>query len=91
MHTPGDDGPAPDAPDSRVEVYVTTDTSAAPHKADESQALRDVRRARTPMATGSTSPRRNGKRSSSGSRTASSTSMSQATCPDAATALSWAR
>jgi len=50
MHTPGDDalpvntGPAdtgpldPDAVDSdesRVEVYVTTDTSVAPHKADE--------------------------------------------------------
>ena len=31
MHTPGDD--APDAEDSRVEVYVTTDTSVAPHKA----------------------------------------------------------
>ena len=40
MHTPGDDaGPieaaAADSEESRVEVYVTTDTSAAPHKADE--------------------------------------------------------
>ena len=45
MHTPGDDavpvdvGPADasavDSEESRVEVYVTTDTSAAPHKADE--------------------------------------------------------
>ena len=40
MHTPGDDaGPtdagAADAEESRVEVYVTTDTSAAPHKAGE--------------------------------------------------------
>ena len=45
MHTPGDDAVAVDmAPadasvvdseESRVEVYVTTDTSAAPHKADE--------------------------------------------------------
>jgi hypothetical protein len=50
MHTPGDDavpintGPtdtraldagAVDSEESRVEVYVTTDTSAAPHKADE--------------------------------------------------------
>jgi len=40
MHTPGDDavpveaGTA-DSEESRVEVYVTTDTSAAPHKADE--------------------------------------------------------
>ena len=43
MHTPGDDAPlvregiigggADD--ESRVEVYVTTDTSAAPHKAGE--------------------------------------------------------
>jgi hypothetical protein len=31
MHTPGDD----DTEESRVEVYITTDTSAAPHKADE--------------------------------------------------------
>ena len=37
MHTPGDAGPAPDAPDSRVEVYVTTDTSAAPHKSGETK------------------------------------------------------
>jgi len=43
MHTPGDDeAPAGGNPvgepaddESRVEVYVTTDTSAAPHKADE--------------------------------------------------------
>ena len=42
MHTPGDDAvpidAAPidvDSEGSRVEVYVTTDTSAAPHKADE--------------------------------------------------------
>jgi len=50
MHTPGDDalpvntgsadaGPldasAIDSEESRVEVYVTSDTSAAPHKADE--------------------------------------------------------
>ena len=39
MHTPGDDAapviPAADSEESRVEVYVTTDTSAAPHKADE--------------------------------------------------------
>jgi len=50
MHTPGDDagptdagptdaGPtdagAADSEESRVEVYVTTDTSAAPHKAGE--------------------------------------------------------
>jgi len=37
MHTPGDDASAFDAEDSRVEVYVTTDTSAAPHKADEAK------------------------------------------------------
>jgi hypothetical protein len=40
MHTPGDDAAqvdavAVDSDESRVEVYVTTDTSAAPHKADE--------------------------------------------------------
>jgi len=40
MHTPGDDATpvdavAVDSDESRVEVYVTTDTSAAPHKADE--------------------------------------------------------
>ena len=39
MHTPGDDAAPIDtgavAEESRVEVYVTTDTSAAPHKADE--------------------------------------------------------
>ena len=39
MHTPGDDAapeiPGADSEESRVEVYVTTDTSAAPHKADE--------------------------------------------------------
>jgi len=36
MHTPGGDaaGAAADG-DSRVEVYITTDTSGAPHKADE--------------------------------------------------------
>jgi Domain of unknown function (DUF397) len=32
MHTPGDDASAPAQP-RRVEVYVTTDTSAAPLKA----------------------------------------------------------
>jgi hypothetical protein len=36
MHTPGDDA-AVDTGESRVEVYVTTDTSAAPHKADEAR------------------------------------------------------
>jgi hypothetical protein len=35
MHTPGDDAAPFDAEESRVEVYVTTDTSGAPHKADE--------------------------------------------------------
>ncbi len=40
MHTPGDDtvpidADAVDSDESRVEVYVTTDTSAAPHKGDE--------------------------------------------------------
>ena len=44
MHTPGDDAPpvregiiggGAAADESRVEVYVTTDTSAAPHKAGE--------------------------------------------------------
>jgi len=45
MHTPGDDAvafdmtpadaSAVDSEESRVEVYVTNDTSAAPHKADE--------------------------------------------------------
>ena len=45
MHTPGDDtvavdmapadASAVDSEESRVEVYVTTDTSPAPHKADE--------------------------------------------------------
>ena len=40
MHTPGDDAVpidagAVDSEESRVEVYVTSDTSAAPHKADE--------------------------------------------------------
>jgi hypothetical protein len=34
MHTPGDDA-APADEESRVEVYITTDTSAAPHKAGE--------------------------------------------------------
>ena len=42
MHTPGDDAVpidagAVDSEESRVEVYVTSDTSAAPHKADESR------------------------------------------------------
>ena len=41
MHTPGDDAAAVAASagteESRVEVYVTTDTSAAPHKAGEAQ------------------------------------------------------
>ena len=37
MHTPGDDAFAVDTDDSRVEVYITTDTSAAPHKADEAK------------------------------------------------------
>jgi hypothetical protein len=47
MHTPGDgaapvdaalaDAAAFDTEESRVEVYVTTDTSAAPHKADEAK------------------------------------------------------
>jgi hypothetical protein len=41
MHTPGDDAApvdaAVDTEESRVEVYVTTDTSAAPHKADEAK------------------------------------------------------
>ena len=46
MHTPGDDAVpntapidagAVDSEESRVEVYVTTDTSSAPHKADESR------------------------------------------------------
>ena len=36
MHNPGDDT-RDDAEESRVEVYVTTDTSAAPHKAGESR------------------------------------------------------
>jgi hypothetical protein len=40
MHTPGDDAvpldaSAFDSEESRVEVYITTDTSVAPHKADE--------------------------------------------------------
>ena len=34
MRTPGDGAPA-DTEESRVEVYVTTDTSVAPHKAAE--------------------------------------------------------
>ena len=41
MHTPGDDASAPDGEstdeESRVEVYVTTDTSVAPHKAEEAK------------------------------------------------------
>jgi hypothetical protein len=41
MHTPGDDAAVVDAAvdtdESRVEVYVTTDTSAAPHKAAEAR------------------------------------------------------
>jgi hypothetical protein len=42
MDTPGDhaapgDAAAVDTEESRVEVYVTTDTSAAPHKADEAR------------------------------------------------------
>ena len=37
MQTQGDDASALDAEESRVEVYVTTDTSAAPHKADEAK------------------------------------------------------
>jgi hypothetical protein len=36
MHTPGGDAAEAAADeDSRVEVYITTDTSGAPHKADE--------------------------------------------------------
>jgi Domain of unknown function (DUF397) len=39
MHAPGDDALAADTvaetEESRVEVYVTSDTSAAPHKAGE--------------------------------------------------------
>jgi hypothetical protein len=35
MHGPGDEEPAGGTGESRVEVYVTTDTSAAPHKAGE--------------------------------------------------------
>ena len=42
MNTPGDGAASADAlavgtDESRVEVYVTTDTSAAPHKADEAK------------------------------------------------------
>ena len=39
MHGPGDDAQAAGAAaqESRVEVYVTTDTSAAPHKAGEAK------------------------------------------------------
>jgi hypothetical protein len=37
MQTPGDDSLAADGEESRVEVYVTTDTSAAPHKAGEAR------------------------------------------------------
>ena len=41
MHTLGDDASGPDEigaeDESRVEVYVTTDTSVAPHKADEAK------------------------------------------------------
>ena len=44
MHTPGDDaalasggGSSVDSDESRVEVYITTDTSAAPHKAGEAK------------------------------------------------------
>ena len=42
MNAPGDDtapadAGAVDSEESRVEVYVTTDTSAAPHKAGESK------------------------------------------------------
>jgi hypothetical protein len=46
MHTPGDDaalasgggsGSGVDSDESRVEVYITTDTSAAPHKAGEAK------------------------------------------------------
>jgi Domain of unknown function (DUF397) len=36
MYTPGDDAPALAQP-RRVEVYVTSDTSAAPHKAGEAK------------------------------------------------------
>jgi hypothetical protein len=46
MHTPGDDAAlvvggagagGVDSEESRVEVYITTDTSAAPHKAGEAK------------------------------------------------------
>jgi hypothetical protein len=46
MHTPGDDADLAgggenasdvDSEESRVEVYITTDTSAAPHKAGEAK------------------------------------------------------
>jgi hypothetical protein len=46
MHTPGDDAAlaggggsegGAEAEESRVEVYITTDTSAAPHKAGEAK------------------------------------------------------
>ena len=46
MHTPGDDAALAgrgeseggvDSEESRVEVYITTDTSAAPHKAGEAK------------------------------------------------------
>jgi uncharacterized protein DUF397 len=35
MHTPGDDTSSADTEESRVEVYVTTDTSAALHRPGE--------------------------------------------------------
>jgi Domain of unknown function (DUF397) len=35
MNAPGDEAAALDTGESQVEVYVTTDTSVAPHKADE--------------------------------------------------------
>jgi Domain of unknown function (DUF397) len=37
MQAPGDDAEAGQTDESRVEVYVTSDTSAAPHKAGESK------------------------------------------------------
>src|ERR1700722_12362402 len=81
--TPADDASALDTEESRVEVYVTTDTSAAPHKADEAKLYVMYDAGHTAGGKKPISPQPSGMPSCSGSRTASSTSTSQATCLNA--------
>jgi hypothetical protein len=82
MRTPGDDTSAADTEESRVEVYVTTDTSAAPHKAGEPR-LYVMYDAAHPDGDKLYFTKANGRRSSWGSGTSSWTSTSRAACLNA--------